>query len=113
MLRIPNIGNEGNQDILIDTLPTEIVLNIRYMSQVQRWYLGLTYGNLTISGVKLSLGVLHIIRLNAPFDFIVIDNSTLDIDPYLLTDFSSGRCDLYMLEPSEILTFRGLPVAIQ
>lgn len=89
-----------------------ITLVIRYLPMSEIWVATVTYNDRTISGVKLSLGVLHFRSKNFPFDFVVDDESGLSIDPSFLDDFSSKRCKLYLLESHEMEQIRGYPVEL-
>ena len=51
-------------------------------------------------------GSLHMVSQNQPFDFEVLDNSGLGIDPFKLDDFSAGRCSLYVLERDDMVSIR-------
>jgi hypothetical protein len=68
------------------------------------------FGNKQVYGLKLSVGVLHMISQNQPFDFICVDKSANGIDPFKRQDFSSGRCEIYMLESGEMEQIRGVEV---
>jgi hypothetical protein len=63
-----------------------------------------------VYGLKLSVGVLHMISQNQPFDFVCVDRSGEGIDPFKRQDFSGGRCEIYMLEPGEMEQIRGVEV---
>jgi hypothetical protein len=68
------------------------------------------FENNQVYGLKLSVGVLHMLSQNQPFDFICIDRSGNGIDPFQRQDFSSGRCEIYMLESNEMEQIRGAAV---
>jgi hypothetical protein len=47
---------------------------------------------------------------NQPFDFICVDKSGNGIDPFTRTDFSGGRCEIYLLEAADMVQIRGVDV---
>ena len=110
MKKIENIGNEGIQRQVIPLPNGDAVLTIRYYSLVQLWTISVTYNDKAINGVKLSCGVLHMRSRNFPFDFIVEDTSSDDLDPFQVDDFSSGRTILYLVEANEMEEIRGQAV---
>lgn len=112
MRRIEGIGNEGTQQFTVTLLADDIVLLVRYFNVTQCWYVDVTYQGRAIKGVKLSVGVLLLKGANLPFELAVTDNSGSGVDPFSLTDFSSERCALYLLEPSEVEEIRGFPVEV-
>lgn len=112
MLKILNIGNETYQRHLILFEEQEIELKLRFLPTQEIWVMDVNYKDTQILNVKLSINVLHIRNFNLPFDFIVIDNSGEDIDPFLKDDFKSNRCTLYLVEASEMQKIRGLKVEI-
>jgi hypothetical protein len=63
-----------------------------------------------VYGLKLSVGVLHMLSQNQPFDFICVDKSGNGIDPFTRTDFSGGRCEIYLLEAADMVQIRGVEV---
>jgi hypothetical protein len=69
------------------------------------------FGDNQVYGLKLSVGVLHMLSQNQPFDFICIDRSGNGIDPFQRQDFSGGRCNIYMLEAADMELIRGIEVA--
>jgi len=112
MRRLQNITAEPVQRHTIVFQESEVVVTIRLYPRSQLWALDAEYKDWSIHGIKLSLGVLHMASQNKPFDFIVEDNSGAGIDPFQSIDFSSGRCDLYMLDPEEMEIIRGAEVPL-
>lgn len=110
MRELRDLTSEAHQEHLIVLNDDEVTLEMRFLSVTQIWVINVFYKNRSIIGVKLSLGVLHIFAKNLPFDFIVTDNSGLGVDPYAIDDFVSGRCSLFILDPSDMEAIRGVPV---
>jgi len=107
---IQNIGSESIQRHTILFGDAEIILTLRFYSKSSMWCMDAEYGTHAVRGVKLSVGVLHILSQNLPFDFIVRDLSGNGIDPFKREDFSEGRCALYLLESSDMESIRGVEV---
>lgn len=112
MKRIQNITAEPIQRHTIVFEESEIILTLRFYPRTQIWCMDAEFGDWQVFGLKLSVGVLHMISQNQPFDFIVTDNSGEGFDPFQRTDFQSGRCRLYLLESGEMVTIRGDEVPV-
>jgi len=112
VIKLRNIGSEAHQrhTVLIDG--QEAVLTLRFLPFVQEWFFDVELADKKVTGISLSLNTLHIQSANFPFDFIVVDTSTTGLDPYKVDDFSSGRCELYMLDRSDMIEFRGQDVPL-
>lgn len=112
MKELVNITSDPFQRHIVLLDEEEITIDLRFYPTIQQWFFDISYKTKAVNGVKLSLGVLHINNTNMPFDFIVVDQSANGIDPFKVDDFMD-RCRLYMLDSSEMETFRGVPVAVQ
>lgn len=112
MIQINNITDEAIQIHTIIFEESEIILILKFLPIVNSWVFDIEYKNTIASGYRLALGTLHMISRNFPFDFVVQDASGLGIDPYMIDDFSTGRCILYMLESADMEGIRGGPVPI-
>lgn len=107
MRRIQNITDEPIQRHTIILDDSEMTLTLRYYPKTQHWSFDSEYNGKSVYGIKLSVGALHMVSQNQPFDFIVTDRSGNGIDPILRSDFSNGRCRLYMLERDEMIEVRS------
>jgi len=107
---IDNIGSEALQRHTILFGDSSIILTLRFFPKQTSWFFDVTYGDASVYGVKLSVGVLHILSQNFPFDFIVRDLSGNGIDPFKRKDFEEDRCALYLLEASDMESIRGVEV---
>lgn len=112
MQEILNIDDNAYQKHFLIFEESEIILELRYLSPVQQWFISAEYGDKSIKNAKLSCGSIHMRAVNFPFDFFVIDNYGYGMDPFRLTDFSDGRCTLYLLDADEMQTIRGTSVEI-
>jgi len=112
MRLIDAITDDASQIHLITLDDNEVTLELRFLSVVQIWVMNVTYKDKTIKGVKLSLGALHMVSKNFPFDFILEDTSTFGIDPYKQDDFSGERCRFYIVDPNEMAEIRGVAVEL-
>lgn len=106
MRRIQNITDEPIQRHTILFDESEITLTLRFYPKTQHWTFDAEYAGNAVYGVKLSVGVLHMVSQNQPFDFLVVDRSGLGFDPFQRDDFSNDRCRLYMLETEDMVTVR-------
>lgn len=109
-IKLQNLTDEPHQrhTVLIDD--REVVVEIRYLSVVQAWFITADLNGRIVSGFRLSLGVLHFQSQNLPFDFVVEDTSGTGLDPFRINDFSTGRCSLIMLGEADMEGVRDAPV---
>lgn len=107
---VQNIGIEAIQKHTILFGDSEIILTLRFLPRQTIWIMDIQYGDSYSYGVKLAVGVFHLFSRNFPFDFIVRDLSGEGIDPFKRTDFNNGRCELYLLEKSDMESIRGVEV---
>ena len=112
MIRLDNITADAHQRHTILFEESEIVLVLRFHPTVSMWTFDAVYKDTQVLGRKLSVGVLHMVSRNVPFDFIVSANAGTDLDPFRLDDFSTGRCSLHMLEADDMEVVRGAPVPL-
>lgn len=112
MRRIQNITNETFQrhTILLDEF--EVIMKLRFYPKSQIWCFDAEYKTQAVRGIKLSVGVPHIVSQNFPFDFAVTDRSNNGLDPFRRDDFSEGRCYLYILDPADMEIIRGVEVPL-
>ena len=110
MRRLQNITEEPIQRHTILFEKSEITFILRFYPRTQIWMFDAEFGDKKVYGLKLSVGVLHMLSQNQPFDFVCVDLSGNGIDPFQRQDFSSGRCEIYMLESSDMERIRGAAV---
>ena len=109
-LLIEDITDESHQLHTIIFEESEISLTLRFYPTAQIWCFDAEYNSVSVEGIKLSAGVLHMRSRNFPFDFVV--STTEGIDPFRVNDFSSGRCKLYLVTREEMETVRDAPVPL-
>jgi len=109
---VTNIGVEPiqTQTFFFAGSDDPVRITLRYYGLIEAWYMDIRWRDRVSSGIKLSLGVLHILSTNLPFDFFVVDNGNTGIDPFRLDDFIEGRCSLGFMEPDEMIEIRGVKV---
>lgn len=112
MIRLDNITDETHQRHTIAFEETEVVLVLRFHPTVSMWTFDATYRGTRIIGRKLSVGVLHMLSRNMPFDFLVAANAGSGLDPLRRDDFAAGRCTLFMLQAEDMEVLRGVPVPV-
>lgn len=112
MIQLNNITEEPIQlhTIPLDFSDNDLKLTIRFYPTIQAWYVDVEWNKNFVKGVKLSLGVLHILSSNLPFDIVVGDTSGNGIDPFRIDDFVAGRCTIGILNNEEIASIRGVTV---
>ena len=93
MDQITNVTDEPIQRHVLIFDRGEAVVTLRYLPTVEMWKMRVEYNGDYIDGVKLSLGTLHFRHKNWPFD--------------RADDFLTGRCNLYILTPEEMIEIRG------
>lgn len=104
---ITNITDEPIQRHVLLFDRGEAVIFIRHLPTVEMWKMRVEYRDDFIEGVKLSLGALHFRHKGWPFDIALLATDSSGIDPYRADDFASGRCELYMVTPDEMIEIRG------
>jgi len=109
---IENIGSEAFQRHTILFQESEIILKLRFLPGVQQWFFDAEYKDFAIKGKRLAVGTLHMQSSNQPFDFVVVDNSGSELDPFRVDDFELERSSLILLEPEDMEDIRGVSVQI-
>jgi len=107
VIEIENITDEPIQQHSIILEDFEVILTLRFYFKSSMWVIDAEYDGKTVKGLKLSVGVLHMLSQNQPFDFEVTDNSGSGLDPFEIGDFLEGRCNLYMLERADMVGIRN------
>lgn len=110
MRRLTNLGSESIQRHVVLFDESEIVVTLRFFPTIERWTVSCDYNGMSIYNKPLSVGVLHIRNFNLPFDFFCRDLSGNGLDPFQKTDFSDGRCALYLVEREDMRLIRGVEV---
>jgi hypothetical protein len=106
MRRIQNITDESIQRHTVLFEESEITLTLRFYPKTEHWTFDAEYNGKAVYGLKLSLGVVHMVSQNQPFDFAVVDRSGQGVDPFRIDDFSSDRCRLYLLDANDMIRVR-------
>ena len=112
MKQIENIDNSAHQRHIILFEESEIVLTLRYLPVVEEWIFDAEYKDKLATGIRIAVGVPHMVSRGFPFDFAAIDNSGNGLDPFRVNDFSDSRCSLFLLEPDDMLLIRGIGVEL-
>lgn len=109
MLLINNISNNAYQQFVLTGIPSlQIDMTLRFLPRVQTWMMDISYTTQQFSftadgiAVQCSPNVLRKWRNIIPFGISCITQSGLD--PYQLTDFSSGASNLYLLNATDVTT---------
>jgi len=107
MDKISNVTDEPIQRHVLLFERGEAVMTIRHLPTVEMWKMRMEYQGDFIDGVKLSLGAIHFRHKNWPFDIALLCTDNSGLDPYRADDFASGRVELYMVTPEEMIQIRG------
>ncbi|WP_334472435.1 phage baseplate plug family protein [Arsenophonus sp. PmNCSU2021_1] len=99
--QIENLSSDPVQTHTLLTDIDDIELTLTFHPSISAWNMDITYRNIAINGVAVSLNVplLHDSRL--PFTIVAVARDNRDIEPSLLDDFASGRVVLYLLVGEE------------
>lgn len=109
---IENLGSEPSQRHTIVLNDSELILSLRFLNSIERWVFDVEYKGVKIYNKPLAVGTLHIDSYNLPFDFAVEDTSGSGIDPFRLTDFADGRCNIVLLDADDMASIRGYRVEV-
>lgn len=112
MIQVTNLTDDPFQEHVILFEESEIILDLRFYSTVEKWVFNVSFKDFSILGVKLAVNTLHMESSNMPFDFIVTDESGSGLDPFKLNDWEDERCNLFMLNALEMEEIRGVKVPI-
>jgi hypothetical protein len=107
-----NITDDTIQTFTLIVGDETAVITLRFYPMIQMWMFDLTFRDINIKGIKISLGVLHMNSYNFPFDFIAADTSGNGLSPFDVNDFESGRIQFFRLTAEEIEDFRGYSVKV-
>lgn len=103
MLLLNGITDDAQQAITLTGVPgINIAFTLRYMPRTQNWIMGVDDGTTSIQGIAVmnSLNMLRQWKNNISYGIACIRNDGLD--PYQLTDFSSGLANLYLLDGADV-----------
>lgn len=80
----------------------QITMTLRFMPRIQRWIMGLSYGEVSIQGIPVvcSVNMLRQHKNNIPFGIACI--RTDGLDPYQVDDFSEKAANLYLLDEADV-----------
>ena len=114
---VENINSDYMQSHTLDFSRGSISLTLIFEEAVVMWKMNVEYTRKDdktpqrpINGVKLALSTVHFIHRNWPFDFAVVDTTNSGVDPFRSDDFETGRCELYLVTPTEMIKIRGVDV---
>ncbi len=103
MQRITTLTNEPKQrhQLVLDNNET-VDFRLYYSARQQSWYFDFTYKDLICNGLKvvLSPNSLRCFRRIIPWGLAFLTDGY--VEPFQLTDFSSGRVKMYVLNSEDI-----------
>ena len=104
MIQLTNITSQARQKFNITTEDGNgsFIFEIYYDMQNQGWYYNLIYNNIEINNLRLctDYNILYQFQNQVPFGIAIY--SYYNIEPLLLTDFSSGACEIYVLTKADL-----------
>lgn len=111
MKSISNITDDASQIIRVPVEDFDIELRVFFVGILQEWFINVSYGGESkVNGVRLVTGTLLLKNNNLPFDFVVVDDAGIGLDPYKLDSFLSGDYKLILFNSDEMEEIRGYPV---
>ena len=106
------LSNITIDPIQIHHVPLEdgdLIITLRFYPTTQVWCFDVEFNEKKVNGLKCSLGVVHSLGSNFPFDFSFGCTQNTGLDPYKIDDFES-RVKFYLLEQSDVQEYRELYV---
>lgn len=103
MQQITTITSSSKQQMTLVLDNNETVdFKLYYLPRQQSWFYDFTYNDLTVncSRVTLSPNALRQYKKNIPFGIAFTADG--DVEPFSMTDFSSGRVNMYVLNSDEV-----------
>lgn len=105
MQEITTLTSSPNQrmSLVLDNNET-VDFRLYYLSRQQSWFFDFTYKEITVncSRVVLTPNALRNLRRIIPFGIAFVTEGY--VEPFQLTDFSSGRVQMYVLNAEEVET---------
>lgn len=103
MISIDNLSNDAFQSTTIVLSDgTKVIINLNFLPAIQRWSLDVGYGDFNANGLMLTIhpNLLREWKNVIPFG---LSCTTIDgADPFAVSDFSSKRSTLYVLDTSDV-----------
>lgn len=109
MLQIKEFTEAPRQTCSLPLETRESVSIKLYFAPTQKsWYFDLRYGDFITNGNKLVLSpnILRGFKNQLPFGMTVVAEN--GIEPFLLTDFTTGRVKIYILSADEVEEFEKI-----
>lgn len=105
MIPLSNLTSDAHQQttVLLED-KTSVVVSLDFLPATQRWSLSVTSGGFTVKNVGVSIhpNLLRTYRRTQPFGLACV---ALDgVDPFDITDFETGRVQLFVLDNTGGLT---------
>lgn len=109
MIQIDFMTSQPYQSaILTGEAGESIPFNLYYRSRVTGWFFDMSYNNFTVNGRRLCVGNNSLFQWQNIIPFGLAVQSTDGDDPFYLTDFTSGRISLYLLNQADCIAFNAV-----
>lgn len=108
MKYINKITNDAQQRLILTGIRgLQITLTMRFMPRIQRWIMGISYGDVSIQGIPVctSLNLLRQYKNVLPFGISCA--TTNQLDPYTVDDFANQTANLYLLDETDVEQIEG------
>lgn len=110
-MQLITLTDEPKQKLDILFEDTVITVEFRFNPTIVSWTMNIIFRDVPlVNGKSVALGLPLLKEFNKPFDLVCLDNKNTGIDPFQLTDFSSNRVSLYLLNRDEVEQIRGYDV---
>lgn len=103
MQQIDTISSEPKQrfSLVLDNNET-VDFKLYYLARMQSWYYDFTYKDLTVNSSKVVLTPNSLRNFRRIIPFGIAFTSDGLVEPFEITDFSSGRVKMYVLNSDEV-----------
>lgn len=104
MQQITTLSDEYKQNFKIELdNGNQIVFNFEYRPNQLGWFFGFEYLDVQLNNIRLCTAdnLLRGYRNIIPFGLAVVTND--NDEPYGVSDFLSGYCNLYLLDESDVV----------
>lgn len=103
MKQIENITDKASQVIHIDLTNGEPVdITLRYLPAIERWVIDIAHEQVNVTNIILANHPNLLWQFANTGSFGIACISSDNVDPFQYDDFYSGRCQLFMLEETDL-----------
>ena len=114
MKRLDGIRATGTQKLATTASNGDpVLMTLHYKSAVQQWFIDIEWNNFNLLGNRVysSPNMLSQYEAIIPFGLACITEG--GGEPFLVNDFSSGRVNIYLLSPEEVIEIQEFYVGLR